>query len=136
MVAGTIVVLVSLPIYYTLYQAHGATGLAIASDIGITIQTATLAVMLDRRKMVNLSGLEYPELAKSALAAIVSYAAVRLVSRVMPTNSRSQDALLLIAATAVWIITGMAVLKLTGSQLPSQLWSRFTRKAKPTPTLA
>jgi len=136
MVAGTIVVLVSLPIYYTLYQAHGATGLAIASDIGITIQTATLAVMLDRRKMVNLSGLEYPELAKSALAAIVSYAAVRLVSRVMPTNSRSQDALLLIAATAVWIITGMAVLKLTGSQLPSQLWSRFARKAKPTPTLA
>ena len=79
MVAGTLVVLVSLPIYWSLYRTHSATGLAIASDIGIAIQTVTLAVMLDRRRMVKLSGLEYAELAKSLLAAIVSFAAIYAV---------------------------------------------------------
>src|SRR5271163_2170343 len=73
MVAGTIVVLVSLPIYWSLYHARGAIGLAIASDIGIVIQTITLGIMLDRRKMVRLSGLEFKELARSAIAAIAGF---------------------------------------------------------------
>ena len=40
MAAGTVVTLVSLPIYAALYHWHGAMGLAIASDIGIALQTA------------------------------------------------------------------------------------------------
>jgi len=51
-------------------------GLAIASDIGILIQTLTLAILLDRRRMVPLRGLEYPELMRSLLAAVASYAAL------------------------------------------------------------
>ena len=81
MVAGTIVVLVSLPIYWSLYHAKGATGLAIASDLGIIIQTITLAVLLDRRKMVALSGLEFKELARSALAALAAFGTIYLVRR-------------------------------------------------------
>ncbi len=57
MIASTIVVLISLPIYWSAYRVNGATGLAIASDVGIAIQIITLAIMLDRRKMVFLSGL-------------------------------------------------------------------------------
>jgi putative peptidoglycan lipid II flippase len=135
MVAGTIVVLVSLPIYWSLYQTHSATGLAIASDIGIAIQTVTLAAMLDRRKMVNLSGLEYKELAKSVLAAIVSFAAIYGVRHAIsarsnwPVAGRWSDLLLLLIGTIVWVIASFAVLKVTGSQLPRQLIARFRRKS-------
>ena len=59
MVAGTIVTLVSLPIYYSLYHGHGAMGLAIASDIGIAMQTLTIAVLLHQRRMVSLASLDY-----------------------------------------------------------------------------
>lgn len=131
MVAGTIVVLVSLPIYWTLYRTHGATGLAIASDIGIIIQTITLAVMLDRRKMVSLSGLEYKELGKSAIAAIAGFAAISLLRRIMPASGRWKDLLLLFVATLLWAAVVGAVLHITGSLLPRELWSRFRRKSSP-----
>jgi putative peptidoglycan lipid II flippase len=134
MVAGTLVVLVSLPIYWSLYRTHSATGLAIASDIGIAIQTATLAVMLDRRRMVKLSGLEYAELAKSLLAAIVSFAAIYAVRHAILAEEgstaigRLNDLLLLLAGTAVWGAVSFAVLKATRSRLPNQLLARFRRK--------
>jgi putative peptidoglycan lipid II flippase len=129
MVAGTIVVAVSLPIYWSLYRIHGATGLAIASDIGIAIQTATLAVMLDRRRMVALSGLEFREVGRSALAAVVSFGAIYAVRRVLPASGRWQDLWVLLAATLVWAAVAFAILKTTGSLLPDQLLGRFRRKA-------
>lgn len=131
MVAGTIVVLVSLPIYWSLYRAHGAAGLAIASDIGIGIQTLTLAIMLDRRKMVGLSGLQFVELGRSALAAIAASGAIYLVRRAMPASGRWKDLFLLLVATAVWAAVSGGVLKATGSDLPSQLLARFGRRTIP-----
>ncbi|AXC12829.1 integral membrane protein MviN [Acidisarcina polymorpha] len=128
MVAGTLVVLVSLPIYWSLYRTHGATGLAIASDIGIAIQTVTLGVMLDRRKMVKLSGLEFPELARSLLATVISYAAICLLRKVMPLSGRWGDLLLLLVATALWAAVAFSVLKVTGSQLPNQVLARIRNK--------
>jgi putative peptidoglycan lipid II flippase len=128
MVAGSVVVLVSLPIYWSLYHAHGATGLAIASDIGIVIQTVTLGVMLDRRKMVSLSGLQFAELAKSAAAAVASFAAIFVLRRVMPASGRWKDLLLLLVATLLWAAVSAAVLKATGSKLPELLLARFRRK--------
>ena len=126
MVAGTIVVLVSLPIYWSLYHAKGATGLAIASDLGIVIQTITLAVLLDRRKMVALSGLEFKELARSALAALAGFVAIYLVGRAMPPpGNRWNDLWLLLAATIAWVAVSATVLQLTGSNLPRQLAARF-----------
>ncbi len=128
MIASTIVVLISLPIYWSAYRANGATGLAVASDIGIAIQTITLAIMLDRRKMVFLSGLEYKELGRSALAAVAGFGAIYLVRRVMPASGRWRDFLLLLVATAAWAGICAAVLKATGSNLPNQLVARFARK--------
>ncbi|HEY0760281.1 MAG TPA: lipid II flippase MurJ [Acidisarcina sp.] len=128
MVAGTVVVLVSLPIYWWLYRVRGATGLAIASDIGILIQTATLAAMLDRRRMVLLSGLEYAELARSAVAALIALGAIRLLRREMPATSRIGDLLLLVVATGVWLAIVGTVLRLTGSSLPRQLLSLFRKQ--------
>jgi len=128
MVAGTIVVIVSLPIYWTLYRAHGATGLAIASDIGIVIQTLTLAVMLDRRRMVNLSGLEFKELVRSGGAAVASFAAIYLLRQIMPASGRLRDLALIVVATILSSVVSAAVLTATGSQLPSQLVARFQRR--------
>ena len=64
MVAGTIVTLVSLPIYDVLYKTQGATGLAIASDVGIALQTLLIALLLHQRRMVSLASLDYRELAR------------------------------------------------------------------------
>jgi len=130
MLAGTIVVLVSLPIYWSLYRAHGAIGLAVASDIGIAIQTATLAAMLDRRKLVRLSGLEFRELGRAAAAATASFAAIDALRRAMPASGRWQDAALLAAATVAWAAVAFVALKATGSKLPEQLAGRFRRKPR------
>ena len=76
MAAGTMVTLVSLPIYYALYHWQGAMGLAIASDIGIALQTVTIAVLLHQRRMVSLASLDYAELGRCLLAALAGGAAV------------------------------------------------------------
>jgi putative peptidoglycan lipid II flippase len=134
MIAGTIVVLVSLPIYWSLYHAKGAIGLAIASDIGIAIQTVSLGVLLHHRKMAALSGLEFKELARSAVAAVAGFGAIYLVNRAMPpATGRWNDVLLLAAGTAAWLAVSAAVLQLTGSDLPRQLISRFRKSPAANP---
>jgi putative peptidoglycan lipid II flippase len=133
MVAGTIIVLISLPIYSLLYRAQGAAGLAIASNLGVVIQTVTLGLMLHRRKMVRLSGLEFKELGRSAFAALTAFGAIYLVGRAIPaTGGRWNDGMLLLAATAAWVAVSTVVLQLTGSNLPKQLLARFR---KPSPAL-
>lgn len=129
MIAGTIVTVVSLPIYWSLYKSLGSTGLAIASDVGILIQTLTLAVLLDRRRMVSLGGLEYPELARSVVASGAAYAALVALRHFAPTTSRLRELGLLLIATVVWTAISAAILKLTGSSLPDQLLSRFARNS-------
>jgi putative peptidoglycan lipid II flippase len=128
MIAGTIVTLISLPVYWSLYRSIGAVGLAIASDIGILIQTITLAVLLHKRRMVALGGLEYVELMRSLFAAAVGYAVLLALRHFMPrSTSRLYELGLLVLATGVWIGVSALVLKLTGSSLPGQLISRLSR---------
>ncbi len=136
MIAGTIVVLVSLPIYWSLYRMQGAfggaVGLAVASDLGIVIQTLALAGLLHRRGMVSLAGLEYRELARAALAAVAGFTAISLVRRAMPpAGGRWQDLALLLVATAAWAVVSAAVLRASGSRLPNQLLARFGKKPVP-----
>ena len=45
-----------------LFHALGLRGLAIASDIGIFVQTASLAILLHRKRLVSLAHLEFGEL--------------------------------------------------------------------------
>jgi len=127
MVAGTIVTLVSLPVYWSLYRSLGPTGLAVASDIGIFIQTLTLAILLDRRRMVPLSNLEYPELFRSLLASIAGYAALIALRHLYPAPTRLQEFVLLLAASLLFAAISAAILKLTGSALPGQLLARFSK---------
>jgi putative peptidoglycan lipid II flippase len=128
MIAGTIVTVVSIPVYAILFRSIGAAGLALASDIGILIQTVTLAVLLHRRGMVSFRGLEYVELLRSLLAAVVGYAALVAMRHLMPeSTNRIYELGQLVLAGGVWIGVSALVLKLTGSSLPDQLLSRFAR---------
>jgi putative peptidoglycan lipid II flippase len=130
MIASTIVTVLSLPIYWSLYHAAGPAGLAIASDIGILIQTLTLAVLLHWRRMVSLGGLQYGELLRSAVAAGAVWAALTALRHFTPTTSRVRELELLFVGAAIWVGISAGVLKITGSALPGELLSRLkTKKA-------
>jgi putative peptidoglycan lipid II flippase len=124
--AGWIVTLISIPIYALLFHSIGLKGLAIASDIGIVIQTLTLAILLHRRNLVRLSGLEGKELATSLLAAIVGFAGASAVVRLLPPHhSHLGDVITIAAATLVWAALIVLILHLTDSKLLAQLRSRM-----------
>ena len=130
MVAGTAVTVVSLPVYAGLYHAWGAMGLAVASDIGITLQTLVLAFLLHQRRMVSLASLDYRELGRCLLAAVASGAAVWAVftwalGKAADTlgwnlagGNRLAEAGILIAGTVLWLALAHGVLEKTGSALP------------------
>jgi len=131
MLASTIITVISLPIYWSLFHSLGAPGLAIASDLGILLQTGTLAILLHRRKLVTLGGLEVAELARALLAAAVGAVALIALSRALPpAGTFRNDALTLTLGTLLWIAISYAVLHFTGSALPAQLIARF-RRAEP-----
>ena len=133
MVAGTVVTLLSLPIYYSLYHAHGAMGLAAASDVGIAMQTVALAVLLHQRRMVSLASLDYAELGRCLLAAVASGAGVGLVfwwlggtlHRAAPGRTQWIDLAVLVAGTALWVVIVKWVLEKTGSALPRVAMKRL-----------
>ncbi len=133
MMASSAVVLVSLPIYAALFHIFGPVGLAYASDIGITLQVATFAVLLHRRGMVPIAGLEFRELGRTLFAALLSAAALFALRGALPLSlSRLEEAGLLLVSAGVWVILSFAVLQFTGSALPAQLASRVTgRPLKP-----
>jgi putative peptidoglycan lipid II flippase len=123
--AGWIVTLISIPLYALLFRSVGLKGLAIASDIGIVIQTLTLAILLDRRKLVRLSGLEGRELLNSLLAAIVSFAGAAAFVHVIPLrHSHTRDVAVIASATLVWATLSVVTLHLTGSKLLAQILRR------------
>jgi putative peptidoglycan lipid II flippase len=129
MVAGTLVTAASIPVYWALYRSIGPAGLAIASDIGIFLQTSVLAVLLHRRRMVSLGGLEYAELGRALLAALVSFAALYGIRSLMHTTSRLHELAWLAGTTVIWFAVSMLVLRISGSSLPSQLLQRLSGQA-------
>jgi len=137
MAAGTVVTLVSLPIYASLYHWHGAMGLAIASDIGIALQTVTIALLLHQRRMVSLASLDYAELGRCLLAALASGAVVwffiwglgrlpgHLLGAHLSLRIQWTDLALLVAGSALWVTIATWVLEKTGSALPRVMMKRL-----------
>ncbi len=130
MVAGTLVTVASLPVYYALFHASGTIGLAVASDIGIALQTVTIAVLLHRRHMVSLASLDYEELGRCLLAAIASGAGVwiavwvvggllaHLPGAPLIGHAHWTDLAVLVAGIVVWLAVTKEVLERSGSALP------------------
>jgi putative peptidoglycan lipid II flippase len=130
MAAGTIITVVSLPVYAALYRWNGAMGLAIASDIGIAIQTVTIAIMLHEKQMVSMASLDFAEIGRCALAGLISGAAVwaifsgllgvfwRALGRDLADSSRWVDLGILLLGTGLWLGIVKWVLEKSGSALP------------------
>jgi putative peptidoglycan lipid II flippase len=72
MIASSVVTIASLPVYKVLFHLYGATGLAIASDIGIAANCLTMAVLVHQKKLALASGLNWSELGKAAITAVVA----------------------------------------------------------------
>jgi putative peptidoglycan lipid II flippase len=131
MIAGTVVTIVSLPIYATLYHFHGAMGLAAASDTGIALQTVSLAVLLHRRRMVSLASIDVGELGRCIAAGAVSgtivWLAIAGAGRVLPAQNRWIDLVELVFGGGIWLGVAGILLDRLGSALPRAAWGRLRR---------
>jgi putative peptidoglycan lipid II flippase len=126
-IAGTLIVVLTAPLYWLFYRALGLTGLALASDAAILIQTATLAILLHKRRLVSLAHLEFAELARALLAALLGYiAAFGLVRALPPVTTHTGDLLIIASGSIAWAIAVYVILTITGSKLPAQILRRTT----------
>ena len=136
MVASTIIVIASLPVYKALFHRFDVAGLAMASDIGILLHTLVLAWLLDRKKMVLLRDLPWAELLKalatSIFAGLIGYIVARQIA---VTGSRIADLKSLLLISAAWLIAIALGLWLTRSRLPREL-RRKKKVAPPVDLLA
>lgn len=135
MLASTIILFVAFPLYGLGYRMWGAAGLALASDAGIILQALTLALLLHKRRMVSLAGLDYAEMGRCLLASCAGGAAAWFVSwfvafafaglfRHLPRVAELHraralsDTLVLAGGLAVWTLVAMWILEISGSALP------------------
>jgi putative peptidoglycan lipid II flippase len=125
MITGTLITVLSIPMYWGLFHARGLTGLAIASDIGILVQTASLAILLHRKRLVSLAHLEFGELARALVAALVAYAATAAAAHLLPpVSTHPKDLLTIALASIAWLAAAALTLLATGSKLPAQILRR------------
>jgi putative peptidoglycan lipid II flippase len=137
MLAGSAITLVAMPLYTLGYRWHGAVGLAIASDAGITLQAVSLAVLLHRRRMVSVASLDFTEIGRCLLAGLASGGVVwtavwslgklpiPLLHSQAPSVIRLTDLGVLIAGSAIWLAIARWVLEKTGSALPKVAMKRL-----------
>ena len=125
MITGTLITVLSIPMYWGLFHARGLTGLAIASDIGILVQTASLAILLHRKRLVSLAHLEFGELGRALVAALVAYAATAAAAHLLPpVSTHPKDLLTIALASIAWLAAAALTLLATGSKLPAQILRR------------
>ena len=129
MVASTLIVVASLPVYAAMFHRYGFTGLAMASDLGILLHTVVIAWLLHSRGLVPLDGLPWAEVVKALVVAVVAAAACYAVSLRMSAGSWRRDMVSLAAIGATWLVIVAAGLWVTRSRL----WGELRRGKKPTP---
>jgi putative peptidoglycan lipid II flippase len=135
MVAATAVTVISIPVYAFLYRWYGAMGLAFASNLGMALQTAVLAVLLHQKRMVSLASLDFAEMGRCLLAGVSAGGAVWLVFSYglgqvtalladqplavhLLHKTRWIDLMILLAGSFLWVVVARWVLEKSGSALP------------------
>uniref|UniRef100_E6PXB4 Uncharacterized protein n=1 Tax=mine drainage metagenome TaxID=410659 RepID=E6PXB4_9ZZZZ len=97
-------------------------GLAIASDIGITMQTLSLAVLLHARRMVSLASVDVRELGRCVIAGLggggAVWLALWLAVRALALHGQLMDASELLVGIALWLVVTGWLLETLGSALP------------------
>ena len=126
-ISGTIVTCVSIPIYALLFHRIGVSGLAIASNLGIAAHTVALAILLHKKRLVSIATLEWAELGRSLLAAVIAFVAASwLVQLPFPSalHGYTADLAKIAAGTLLWAALCVMVLQISGSKLIQQLRRR------------
>ena len=125
MVASSLITLASLPLYSFLFRTLSVTGLAIASDLGISANALAIAALLHIRGMVSFGGLNWKELGKATLIGAVSGGLSYEVTRIVALDgSRRADLAALALGTLTWAGAVAAGLWLLHSELPGDLRRR------------
>lgn len=125
MLSGTVVTVLSLPVYALLFHGYGIAGLVIASDVAIAAHMAALAVLLHRKRMVSVAELPWDEVGKALLAAAASGLAAALMLHLLPSGSSHITSLLrLLGGSGLWLGVVWGVLMKTGSALPGAVLRR------------
>jgi putative peptidoglycan lipid II flippase len=127
MVASTLIVVASLPVYALLFHRFGFAGLAMASGLGILLHTVVIAWLLHWRGLVPLGDLPWRELGKVLATALVAGAVCHAVSQRVSAGSWRQDVVALLAIGATWLVVVAAGLWFTRSRL----WQDLRRGEKP-----
>ncbi|MHB8302739.1 MAG: murein biosynthesis integral membrane protein MurJ [Acidobacteriaceae bacterium] len=130
MAASTLITAASIPLYWLLFHRLGVSGLALASDCGIVVQTLALAGLLHYKRLVTWAGLEYGELARSLAAAVLGFVALDAMLHILPSARIfwTRDLLQLGFGTVTWLAAAWLVLHFTGSTLPQQLTRRLRNR--------
>lgn len=124
-ITGTVITVLSAPLYWGLFHLDGLRGLAIASDLGILLQTGSLAMLLHRKRLVSLLHLEGAEMGKSLIAALCAAVAVGFVVYRLPAaHTHKMDVVVIAAGSLVWAAVCALVLWMSGSKLPAQVLRR------------
>jgi putative peptidoglycan lipid II flippase len=125
MIASSLITVASIPIYSALYRVFSTVGLAMASDLGIVANTLALAILLHRRGLVRINDLNWEEIGKAGITALLAGLLSYQVGRIaMANNSRGADPKALGVITLTWAAATAAGLWLTRSQLPKDLRRR------------
>jgi hypothetical protein len=118
--------------YGALFRTFGVMGLTIASDLGIFANTAALALLLHRRKLVMISSLPWKELGKAAFTSVFALAlSYGVAQAVTLKGSRGADFLRLFLVSITWAAAVAMGLWATRSELPGALRKRGQRTAYP-----
>jgi putative peptidoglycan lipid II flippase len=128
MIASTLIVIASLPVYAVMFRHFDVAGLAMASDLGILLHTVALAWLLSREKLVALSGMPWTELMKALATAIfagvLGYA---VAPRIVGHGSWLTDVRSLALIGLTWLAAIAIGLWLTRSRL----WDELRRRKQP-----
>lgn len=122
MIASSLVTLASLPMYKFLFHVRAATGLAMASDLGIAANCLTMAILTHRAKLVFANQLNWTEIAKAAITAVVAgVLSYKIAAGLMISGGMVEDIKVLLLAGLTWAAAAAAGLWLTRSTLLTDL---------------
>ena len=128
MVASSLITLASLPIYSLLFHHFSAVGLVLASDLGIAANCIAIAVLLHGRRLVPLGGLDWGEMGKALVTAIVAGGIGIWISRLVSLQgSRLADVKALSLSFVTWLAAVAIGLWAMRSKLPADLRRRQSR---------
>ena len=127
MVASTLIVVASIPVYAVMLHNYGFAGLVMASDIGILLHTLVMAWLLHSRGLVPIDALPWGEVAKALAVSGVAGMACYAASMRFEAGTWRRDLGALAAIGATWLVVVSAGLWATRSRL----WGELRRAKKP-----